>query len=281
MEDGGDVEVGLRVVVDCRERSLFEALSRASAATFRLESRALDVADVQILRGDTLLLAIERKTASDFASSVRDGRYHEQKRRLTDAFGRERVAYALEGRMFQTRRFEDWEDSRVRGCLLSLLVGSHRLPVVCTLDVEDTAAFVAAAATRLLRDAASASASTYETLAVRASSSRKRDNVDGRTCFLQQLCQIPGVSVAIANNVADAAGGATCMRHLFDYLDEHADAEKALRAIPLVGPKTAASILSSLFARPAPARVRGASPRGRRGDMDTGMSPPPHHHETS
>lgn len=235
---------------------------------YRVDRVCLDVADVQIFRslagGDDegsgapseqeLLLAIERKTGHDFAASVRDGRYHEQKRRLTDFAGPDRVAYVLEGRMSQTRRFSDWENARVRGCLLSLHL-KHRTPVLCTLDVVDTAALVLAACKQVAkRDKKetkpttdpSTTTTTYETLAVRASAACKRRNVDARMCFLQQLCQIPGVSSTIANQIADASGGATCMRQLLGYLDSQPDATAALTAIPMVGKKKAASILDML-----------------------------------
>lgn len=258
----------IRILVDAREHALADALERLVDCTFSVERKALDVADVQIVHtmsvdgeaeaeaeaetgtGTEVLLAIERKTGLDFAASVRDGRYHEQKRRLIDAVGHDRIAYVLEGRMMHTRRFLEWEDPRVRGCLLALQI-KHRTPVVCTLDVLDTAAFVVAAAKQassfLLGGKVSEVVATYETLAVKASSACKRRNVDQRMCFLQQLCQIPGISTTIANHIADAAGGATCMRQLFKYIDSQPNATKALLAIPLVGPKTAASILSMLY----------------------------------
>jgi ERCC4-type nuclease len=251
---------GVHIVVDTREGALADALEGMSTNAFKVVRKPLDVGDVHIMHtvptsdaedsGSEVWLAIERKTGLDFAESVRDGRYHEQKRRMTDAVGRDRIAYVLEGRMTHTRRFLEWEDPRVRGCLLSLQV-KHRTPVICTLDVVDTAAFVVAAAKQACSmGRVSDVVASYETLAVKASAACKRRNVDQRMCFLQQLCQIPGVSVTIANHIAEGAGGATCMRQLLEYLDAQPSAKKALTAIPLVGPKTAASILGMLFPPP-------------------------------
>jgi ERCC4-type nuclease len=254
----------IRILVDTRERALADALESLSDCTFRVDRKVLDVADIQIVavRGldsrpddedEEVLLAIERKTGLDFAASVRDGRYHEQKRRLVDAVGSDRVAYVLEGRMMHTRRFVEWEDARVRGCLLSLLM-KHRTPVVCTLDVVDTAAFIVAAAKQqqaiVLSPPSDKERTSYETLAVRAASACKRRNVDARMCFLQQLCQIPGISTVIANHIAESAGGATCMRQLFEWIDaqpDYASRVAALCTIPMIGPKTAANILTMLY----------------------------------
>lgn len=266
--------MGVRILVDTREHALAEALEalEGQAHGFEVVRQQLDVGDVHIVvqggqgggqgetgephgetgepeTGEHVWLAIERKTGLDFAASVRDGRYHEQKRRLMDAVGHERVAYVLEGRMVNTRRFLEWEDPRVRGCLLSLHI-KHRTPVVCTLDATDTAAFIVAAAKQAGLPGAEKVAdkvATYETLAVKASSACKRRNLTPKMCFLQQLCQIPGVSVTIANHISEAAGNATCMRQLFEYIDGQPSPAAALRAIPLVGPKTASSILSVLY----------------------------------
>ncbi len=249
-----------RVVVDSREGSLADALT---AIGYPIVRRQLDIADVQIImesdedEGEVVVLAIERKTGLDFVSSVRDGRYHEQKRRLTDAFGRDRIAYVLEGRMTQTRRFVDW-DPRTRACLSSLQI-LHRTPVVCTIDVTDTAAFIVEAVRQLekktTRTTNTAVAIPYETIAARASSaSCKRANVDPRLCFLKQLCQIPGVSATIATKIADAISvvadeaNATppCMRRLFDYVSKFETPRLALEAIPGVGRKTASNIVEMM-----------------------------------
>jgi ERCC4-type nuclease len=261
----------VRILVDTRERALADALDSLSECTFRVDRKVLDVADVQIVacrpgneESEEVLLAIERKTGLDFAASVRDGRYHEQKRRLVDAVGSDRVAYVLEGRMMHTRRFVEWEDARVRGCLLSLLM-KHRTPVVCTLDVVDTAAFIVAAAKQQQAIMLSEKIpTTYETLAVKAASACKRRNVDARMCFLQQLCQIPGISTVIANHIAESAGGATCMRQLFEYIDAQPDPTAALRAIPMIGPKTAAAILAMLYNSTDAVDLKKSHPREQR-----------------
>lgn len=43
------------------------------------------------------ILVIERKSLPDYAQSIRDGRHREQKRRLVDSYGKERVLYLVEG----------------------------------------------------------------------------------------------------------------------------------------------------------------------------------------
>lgn len=300
------------IVIDNRERELVREFESRGVP---VRVRPLDVGDAEIWREEddieeqgveeeeeeegvsnkkknTLLLVVERKTWSDLSSSICDGRWAEQKRRLVETVGSERAAYVIEGeaKVWGEDRvraaayaFVDDDEGegeggvqsqslcmnknnnmnimlpRVRGAMLSLSVGSSRLPVVRTRDVADTAEFLVRAAEFLTkRQTASSSAYVggggggggggYAGAACRASavSSRKRDNVDGRQCFLQQLCQVPGVSFAIATGIADQAGFAT-MRELASTLEALPDGKARLASIqraPKVGRKIAERILA-------------------------------------
>ena len=256
------------IVVDNRERSLVATLRSISMTYDRMtvEVRPLDVGDVEVRAGEQLLLVVERKTWADLSSSICDGRWAEQKRRLVDTVGAERVAYVIEGGelpwgalgpvaplpsasacMASTYAFVDDDaiddghaqlpvaehlppvaaqlpvvaqhghgrggaemQPRVRGAMLSLAIGSSRLPVVRTRDVSDTAAFLMRAAEFLSSDKdSSGSSGGYAGAACRAAAAafpKKRDNVDARQCYLQQLCQVPGISYAIATGIADTPG---------------------------------------------------------------------------
>ena len=243
------------IVVDNRERSLVATLRSISSTYDRLtvEVRPLDVGDAEVRAGEQLLLVVERKTWADLSSSICDGRWAEQKRRLVDTVGAERVAYVIEGgelpwgalgaaasasasaSAYMASAYAFVEDDavdqqraqlpvvaqhghgrgaemqpRVRGAMLSLAIGSSRLPVVRTRDVSDTAAFLMRAAEFLSSDKeSSGSSGGYAGAACRAAAAafpKKRDNVDARQCYLQQLCQVPGVSYAIASGIADTPG---------------------------------------------------------------------------
>src|SRR3990167_2062424 len=69
------------LVIDYRESSLIDLLKRHGVAH---STRNLDVGDIVIEMSDCseLLVVIERKTLNDLASSIRDGRYREQKARI-------------------------------------------------------------------------------------------------------------------------------------------------------------------------------------------------------
>lgn len=71
----------LHIIIDHRERKLFKNLDKKSDK-IRCETRNLEVADIVISED----VAIERKTGSDFISSIIDGRLFEQLLLLIDTY---------------------------------------------------------------------------------------------------------------------------------------------------------------------------------------------------
>jgi ERCC4-type nuclease len=74
----------LECLVDCREQTLFEDLQQEKLDT-PVHSRMLTIGDVIIQKQDgEILLMIERKSVRDLVHSLKDGRYHDQRRRWHD-----------------------------------------------------------------------------------------------------------------------------------------------------------------------------------------------------
>jgi hypothetical protein len=95
----------------------------------------------------------------------------------------------------------------------------------------------------------------YERIACEASTlrARKGANVDARQCYLQQLCQVPGVSHTIATGIAAEYGtmGELCAR--LSGPPERAAA--LLQLLPHVGPVLSLRIHASLHGGGAEAEV--------------------------
>jgi hypothetical protein len=63
-----------RLLIDKRERDVL--VHEAEFANINYEPKQMEIADYVIMKGDTIVAVIERKSWNDFAASIKDGRHH-------------------------------------------------------------------------------------------------------------------------------------------------------------------------------------------------------------
>lgn len=265
-QESGLAAGGVRVDVDVREHAL---LAELHAIGVEVRAVALELGDVQFVlepggvpkdgQTSNTRWVIERKTVQDLAASIRDGRWREQKARLLANVPADRVLYVLEGgpSLFCF-------DDRMRGPFAGLQAASLQSAVVSSLlrdgirlvwtrDVRDTAAFLKRACAKLgqqegLHGPACWGGSGHRSAAAVQSTvaSKKRDNLDPRQCFLQQLCQLPGVSVATAGVLEGRFGS---MQGLYAVLGPMSAQERVreLSKLPMIGSKGASRMCDFMF----------------------------------
>jgi len=153
-------------------------------------------------------LVIERKSIDDFEASIKDGRYREQRTRLT-SYCQERGArplYILEGmmdRLWGTLTQETLEKYRNR------LLLRYGISVIHTDSLEETARICRVLATQIEAEptvfvATNAAGLTY---ASTVSVTKKGNREDPRNFALCTLQGCPGVSAAVAEAILTACGG--------------------------------------------------------------------------
>jgi ERCC4-type nuclease len=127
------------LVIDSRERALQDHLTLLGTA---FKTANLAVGDILIQKedGEPLLVA-ERKSHSDFASSLKDGRYREQRARLMATRGQGvAVLYILEGTWSPNLDYVHSGVSEVQlQRLTSRLILRYGLPVLHTGSIRETA----------------------------------------------------------------------------------------------------------------------------------------------
>ena len=87
------------IKIDNREKKIIDTLDTLDES-FNYVKENLDLGDIQIVSHETndILVIIERKTLQDLSSSIKDGRYKEQKNRiLNTALANVRKIYIFEG----------------------------------------------------------------------------------------------------------------------------------------------------------------------------------------
>lgn len=132
------------VTIDCRETLLHQLLTDMSV---NHSFSALDIGDIDIKGPKGQRFLLERKTLSDLASSLRDGRFKSQKDRLIGVLQREpmtAVAYVVEG-LLDTSSYTKVNGRVTTGALRSLLNTiqfKYRIPVITTRNVKGTAVLI-------------------------------------------------------------------------------------------------------------------------------------------
>ncbi len=289
------VRAWTRIRVDTRERALHAHLVSAAGDTadvdVRVEVSALPLGDVEVssgISGRTTL--IERKTLADLAASVRDGRWVEQRARLSVAMaaGGATISPLL---VVETEGAWAWDDrlrspsgilpASLQGAVLSAVLSSAPTrPVIFTRDPRDTAALIRRLARRSCandrrRGAADVAAGdtqerAYEDVAcqaavaaaaVTAGAPKRGALLTPRLCLRQQLCMVPGVSPRLAGALLDAyiaegAPASTCawVRAVEANagISDGGDVARALRRVPGIGAKTAANLVTYVWGAAAP-----------------------------
>jgi len=132
-------------MVDFREKSFISQLSNftdinndkvvVNGVEFNFIITNLEVGDFVIKEGDNVVLIVERKTVRDLCSSIKDGRFRQQKERLNESVDDEsKIVFVIEGSKIGVN---DLPRTTIDSTILNM-VFRHNYKVLCTHDELDT-----------------------------------------------------------------------------------------------------------------------------------------------
>lgn len=221
----------LEIVIDQREQKIKQLWT--GEATYE----SLDVGDILFripASGDQpaeVVLVIERKTASDLAASIRDGRNREQKARLLNSgIPRERVMYLIEGMIHRQ------PDTKIGSVTYGTLWGSvintqlrDGIKVYKTDSVKETVQYLEKLYAKLKKDGKDfwkydekkdISAVEYSATL----KSQKKANLTPEVWFIRQLSLIPGITEKLAGAIVEIY---PCLRRLLADYEESEECDRA------------------------------------------------------
>jgi len=209
------------IIVDNREDALIKVLQQCLPQVYVSN---LEVGDIAICKIDNnnnnakILAIFERKTISDMLSSVKDGRYREQKIRLMSYHitkKTERIYYLLEG---DTNKLSKEDDKRLWGMWISTQIRDG-VEVIRTTCIDETVKFLIRFLGRLIADgdnllqiskyrkelyqgnatSDTTSDTTSDNKEISLSylatiKSKKKDNITPKICQIMSIGLIPNVS---------------------------------------------------------------------------------------
>jgi ERCC4-type nuclease len=215
--------MGPVLIIDHREQAIKDVIGAYEDFSHEILWENLPVGDFAIREGadTTPLLLIERKTIKDLAASIKDGRYRNQKEALMAAAPPLGVFYIIEGAIsFSPHARASLTDGISYKAIVSAILNTcirDKIHVFITKDLEETMDLVIAIFGRVT------SLQTPHPTQTTHAQAPKRVH-DKTSCYLAQLCQIPGVSMKTAEGIA---GKYHTMNELCCAIREHGKAALA------------------------------------------------------
>ena len=232
----------LYLTLDSRETKLINNIKDRDldkyANLINVETKQLEIADILVENNEKTLL-IERKTVSDLLSSIKDGRYKEQKTRLL-ASGHD-VTYIIEGDDILSNFNQRNQD--ILSSIYMFSMYRDKIHLVFTKNTTDTATFILTLCTKMIDKAEKFVTNDNPTQYVDCIKMKKISNITPDVCYIMQLSQIPTISSTIAKNIHKHY---PTMRNLVNALDVTEDKVSLLCKIEKIGKEKACKILEHL-----------------------------------
>ncbi len=241
----------LQIIVDSREASLYTQLTDRDLDKYQdhisIIQEPLDIGDIHI-RYDDIFYIFERKTPADLLSSIKDGRYKEQKARLLSNANIQDISYIIEGdNVIASQTYSQNKSTLLSSYLHSMFRDNIR--VLFTKNMTETTTLLLTIATKIIDNPdkfAKQSNNEITYTDILKLKQKKIENIDPQTCYIMQLAQIPHISNVIAKHIAATY---PTMQQLLDALKQEATPEdkiKLLCNIEKIGKEKAKNVIKYL-----------------------------------
>mgnify|MGYP001191958992 CR=1 FL=1 len=188
----------MEVIIDYRELQIKKILNEDN-----ITYENLQVGDIQIkkIHGENNkdILIVERKTFNDLKSSLTDGRFSEQKKRLLSTQFANK-AYIFEGDLSKL-------DSHFRNILTQIVIRiqfKDKMSVFFTGSIHETISLIKQFKRKLELDSKLYDpTANYQHKYVETIHVCKKNNLTPLNCFIIQISQIPGISKITAQHIVE------------------------------------------------------------------------------
>jgi ERCC4-type nuclease len=190
----------IKFFIDNRETHFTELLKENSKYDeIEVEYKQLDIGDF-ILDSENLTILIERKTIDDFQKSIVDGRYRDQKRRLLEYATKDekevKIVYLIEGSINQiTAKYEKIFWGMVVNSILR-----DGIFIIQAPTLSKSVSIVINMYEKMVKNNFTNNNLGKE-INLTMSSFKKSSYMSPESCYKAQLCQIPGISMKIADAI--------------------------------------------------------------------------------
>lgn len=231
----------MNFVIDNRERDLIKYLEE-NHSDFQFTKDNLELGDIIFKKNDQIVALIERKTLNDLSTSIKDGRYKEQKTRILNSLSPNiRKIYLLEGSNMKCFKLPQKTFTSI---IIHTIVRDN-IHVQRTANLAESAQFILDIASRIGKIDFNEEISNYSQIC----RPQKKANITHEVCNINMLQQIPGISNKLATAFYNNYGNMQEFYSKFSDMDEFTNDLKDMKygTGRKVGLKTAVKIAMFLF----------------------------------
>ena len=241
--------MSLKIIIDSREQHLYNNIIDRDLDKYKdnitIIKEQLEIGDILIIYNDIQFI-YERKTMNDLLSSIKDGRYKEQKNRLISNY--KNIHYIIEGTDIIASN-NHHSQQILTSCFYHSMYRDN-IKVLFTKNINETSTLLLLLSTKILDNPNKFINENNENndkndyIDICKIKSKKIDNIDKDTCYLLQLSQIPGISKTIAKNIKDIY---PTLNILLKKINETNKPIEVLMEIPNIGKQKATKIIEYLL----------------------------------
>ena len=195
----------IEIIIDSRETKLKNHFLNLPY----IKIKNLELGDIIIKHNSEIVVVIERKRLDDLASSIKSGRYKQQKLRLLSTYPKHTILYLIEGNLNQPSKelISGLNYYTLTSSLINCLLRDD-LKIYKTIDIHETIKFIENFITKLQKQGTSflkkkTNKETIDEFNNSLIKRNKKQNLTPTLCFLGQLCQIPGISIIKAKPIVE------------------------------------------------------------------------------
>jgi len=237
----------VKIEIDYRESKIIqqlEQLQQLNSLTINFTTLNLPIGDFVIKNEmDDILFIIERKTIADLSSSIKDGRFREQKQRLLDSTNdASKIIYIIEGISSNYKYLlpQNTIDSAIQN-----LIFKHHYTIIFTKNIQHTVENILLFCKKLEQDEFGKDIKKEPVKLI------KKCEAKENAILFNQLCMIPSISNTISQKIIDSLN-IKCIADLIKLLTSEEECCILLKDIQItekrkLGRNTSIRIYKSLF----------------------------------
>ena len=242
----------IKIEIDCREKYILKDLLSRDLDIYKdkieIISKNLELGDmIIIIESINKTLYFERKTLADLTSSITDGRYKEQKKRLLSNIDPNNITYIIEGDTINKSLLRN--NTSIQSVYFRTLYRDN-IKIIFTNNIQETVTFILSFVCNIIKcpdkyiNNIDNNIDNY--LSNVKIKSKKIENITPDNCYLLQLSQIPTISFIISKYISEKYSSMPILINELQKIEDYNNKIKELCKIQKIGKEKAIKILKFL-----------------------------------